>query len=71
MKTPKSSTTRGRLHELEATQRNALLVGTYAAGDKKGCEEQLDELESLGSTYGLMTVFKMACPCLLYTSRCV
>lgn len=62
MKTPKSSTTRGRLHELEATQRNALLIGTYAAGDKKSCEEQLDELESLGSTYGLKTVFKMACP---------
>ncbi len=53
---------RGRLHELEGVKHKALLVGTYAAGQKQVCEEQLEELESLGSTYGLETVFKMACP---------
>ena len=58
----KASTTQGRLHELEPARKKALLVGTYAAGQKEMCEEQLLELESLGSTYGLETVFKMECP---------
>lgn len=54
--------TRGRLYELEGAKHRALLVGTYAAGEKQVCIEQLEELESLGSTYGLETVFKMPCP---------
>lgn len=52
----------GRLNELESGLRKALLVGTYAAGEKQACEEQLSELESLGNTYGLTTVLKIAAP---------
>lgn len=52
----------GRLHELDAQHRKALLVGTYMAGKKQVCEEQLEELESLGTTYGLTTVLKLPCP---------
>ncbi|HSX13157.1 MAG TPA: GTPase HflX [Chlamydiales bacterium] len=62
MKSSSSTTTQGRLHELEETKRTALLVGTYAVGDKQQSSEQLDELESLGDTYGLKTAFKMLCP---------
>lgn len=62
MKPTASTTAKGRLHELEENQRVCLLVGTYEAGKKEQCEEQLDELESLGQTYGLTTAFKMACP---------
>lgn len=62
MKPSISSTSRGRLHELEENKRTALLVGTYEAGKKDTCAEQLEELESLGQTYGLTTGFKMLCP---------
>ncbi len=41
----------------------ALLVGTYeGAKEKPICDEQLDELERLGETYGLETVQKIPCP---------
>lgn len=62
MKPNVSTTVRGRLHELEESKRTALLVGTYAAGDKHQCVDQLNELESLGDTYGLKTAYKMVCP---------
>ncbi len=62
MKNAVPAPSRGRLGDLETVERKALLVGTYASGDKKLCEEQLDELESLGSTFGLTTVLKMPCP---------
>lgn len=53
----------GRLHDLAAGQKKALLVGTYlATKEKEQCEEQLEELESLGNTYGLLTVLKLSCP---------
>lgn len=39
----------------------AFLIGTYTK-EKKACEEQLDELESLGATYGLVTAGKLPCP---------
>ncbi|MES2273657.1 MAG: GTPase HflX [Chlamydiota bacterium] len=52
----------GRLHDLAANQKKAILVGTYlATKDKVKCEEQLAELESLGVTYGLETVIKLPC----------
>lgn len=53
---------RGRLHDLAPVQKKALLVGTYLAGAKPQCEEQLDELESLGHTFGLKTAMKLPCP---------
>lgn len=56
----------GRLHELVQGQKKALLVGTYSAKAKTECEEQLDELQSLGDTYGLLTVFKLPCPIRTY-----
>jgi GTPase len=62
MKPNVSTTARGRLHELEENKRTALLVGTYAAGDKHQCEDQINELESLCDTYGLKTAYKMVCP---------
>lgn len=41
----------------------ALLVGTYESSKEKAlCEEQLDELQRLGDTYGLETAQKIACP---------
>ncbi len=52
----------GRLDDLERQETKALLVGTYLAGEKEPCLEQLDELESLGHTYGLTTVLKLPCP---------
>ncbi len=58
----KTTTAPGRLDELETNQRTALLVGTYAAGDKQQGSDQLDELESLCETYGLKAAFKMLCP---------
>jgi GTP-binding protein HflX len=51
----------GRLSDLNSEQRKALLIGTYTK-DKTQCEEQLDELESLGDTYGLLTALKLPCP---------
>ncbi len=51
----------GRLHDLSSEDKKALLVGTYKK-DKESCLEGLDELESLGTTYGLQTVLKLPCP---------
>lgn len=60
-------TGQGRLVDLLPGQKRALLVGTYKqTADKELCLEQLDELESLGSTYGLETVYKIACPLKAY-----
>jgi GTP-binding protein HflX len=53
----------GRLAELAPSNPKALLVGTYDQGKKKEqCEEQLAELQSLGETYGLVTVEKVTAP---------
>lgn len=53
----------GRLLDLREDQNKALLVGTYKTSkDKTQCEEQLEELESLGDTYGLETVLKIPAP---------
>ena len=52
----------GRLHDLTPQQRKALLIGVYGAKEKEKCEEQLEELESLGHTYGLETALKLPCP---------
>jgi GTP-binding protein HflX len=53
----------GRLQDLGPLQNKALLVGTFLSGKVKTVsEEQLDELESLGKTFGLQTVFKLICP---------
>ena len=51
-----------RLLELKENK-NALLVGVYKSkNDKNICLENLDELESLASTYGLTTIDKMSAP---------
>ena len=43
--------------------KTALLVGVYfSSEEKKACEENLDELERLGDTFGLTTVGKVPCP---------
>jgi len=53
----------GRLHDLAQEQKRALLVGTYLSTKAKTqCEEQLDELQNLGDTYGLQTMLKLPCP---------
>jgi GTP-binding protein HflX len=53
----------GRLQDLAPDQNKALLVGTYLSGKIKTlCEEQLDELDNLGKTFGLQTVLKLCCP---------
>ncbi len=40
-----------------------LLIGTFPSGeDRKGCDENLAELERLGDTFGLVTIGKIACP---------
>ncbi len=54
-------TGQGRLQDLGPNERRALLVGTYQ-GDPGECLKLLDELASLGSTYGLETVLKLPCP---------
>lgn len=51
----------GRLCDLAQEEKRALLVGTYTS-DKESCIEQLEELESLGTTYGLQTALKLPCP---------
>lgn len=51
----------GRLKELKEEQKRALLIGTYSQ-NKKTCEEQLEELESLCTTYGLEVASKVMCP---------
>ncbi len=53
---------RGGPHELSPAPKRALLVGTYLAGAKPQCDEQLDELENLGHTFGLETALKLPCP---------
>jgi GTP-binding protein HflX len=50
----------GRLSDLE--EKRALLIGTYKQDGKGECLLQLEELESLGNTYGIVTVDKIACP---------
>jgi GTP-binding protein HflX len=55
----------GRLGELTPDHKRALLVGAYEQ-NKLQCTEQLDELESLGHTYGLETVLKLPCPIRAY-----
>jgi GTP-binding protein HflX len=52
----------GRLQDLTPQIQIALLVCTYAAGKKEQSEEQLEELERLGDTFGLTTAFKLAAP---------
>ena len=52
----------GRLQDLAPEMNRALLVGAYLAGKKESCEEQLEELKSLGDTFGLETVLKIAAP---------
>lgn len=57
----------GRLLDLEPKQKRALLIGTYLSGkEKQMCEEQLEELASLGATYGLETVERLPCPIRAY-----
>ena len=56
------NTSEGRLTEFGSHQKRALLVGTYPAGEKKKCEEHLDELESLATTFGLTTALKLSAP---------
>ncbi len=58
---PQPKPGRGRLHELEQEQKKAILVGTYKE-NREMCVEQLDELEELGTTYGLQTSLKLPCP---------
>ncbi len=45
-------------------QQRALLIGTYSSESKtkSTCLEHLEELESLGDTYGLITIVKLSCP---------
>lgn len=57
----KKGTSQGRLHNLAQGEKRALLIGTYKQ-DKEICIEQLDELKSLGDTYGLQTVSRLPCP---------
>ena len=53
----------GRLHFLGPQETKALLVGTYLTTDAKPQTiEHLDELESLGNTYGLTTALKLPAP---------
>ncbi len=53
----------GRLPFLGTVEKRALLVGTYVSTDlKPQTLEQLGELESLCSTYGLTTAMKLPCP---------
>jgi GTP-binding protein HflX len=53
----------GRLHDLTLREKRALLVGTFqGATQKRQCEDQLLELESLGRTFGLETAMKLPCP---------
>lgn len=56
----------GRLHDLTQEEKRALLVGTYSQDKKEGCVDQLNELESLGNTYGLHTTLKLPCPIRAY-----
>ena len=62
---PQPKPGQGRLHDLTQEEKRALLVGTYS-GDKEGCIDQLNELESLGDTYGLHSALKLSCPIRAY-----
>jgi GTPase len=63
----KLSSDRSRLHELRETSRRAILIGTYLSGkNKPQSEEQLDELASLCTTFGLVSVFRIVCPIRAY-----
>ncbi len=43
--------------------RKALLIGTFPSGGERSlCEENLNELERLGDTFGLETICKVCCP---------
>lgn len=60
---PEITVREGRLLDLVPQEKKAILVGTYLTTDAKPqCVEQLDELESLGNTFGLKTVLKIPCP---------
>lgn len=52
----------GRLEKLGGEAKRALLVGTYPAGEKGQCEEQLSELASLADTFGLVPAHKLPAP---------
>ena len=57
----------GRLVDLPKDQKRALLIGTYKqTSEKELCQEQLDELESLCTTYGLEAIEKILCPIKTY-----
>ena len=58
----KSDESSNRLQNLAEVPKKALLVGTYQAGEKQRCEEQLAELKSLGDTFGLETILLFPCP---------
>jgi len=52
-----------RLQDLPPEKNKALLIGTHLSSKVKALSlEQLDELESLGQTFGLQTVQKVPCP---------
>ncbi len=54
----------GRLFELTDHEKKALYIGTYEGTKAKPqCDEQLDELENLGFTYGLATGRSSLCLC--------
>lgn len=58
---PKSG--QGRLQDLTAEQKRALLIGTYNnSKEKSACDEHLEELERLGDTFGLETALKLSVP---------
>jgi GTP-binding protein HflX len=65
MEEKKQQPGQGRLQDLTQETARALLVGTYTR-DKTPCLEQLEELESLGNTYGLVTALKVPCPIRAY-----
>ena len=52
----------GRLIEALTFGSQAVLVGTYKEKKKAETILHLDELERLGDTFGVSTVFKVACP---------
>lgn len=59
----------GRLQDLPAEKNKALLIGTYLSTKAKPVSlEQLEELQSLGQTFGLEAVMKLTCPIKEYDS---
>ncbi len=60
---PEKTIREGRLYDLTEQEKKAILVGVhFSSAAKLECSEQLDELESLCETYGLVTILKMPCP---------